>query len=127
MKFATVRGRWRGYELSQLDAAEILGVTERTFRRWCRRYEEEGADGLLDRRLGKPSAKRVRRRCQRQVCGLSCSRRLPVWRVSWAGLFRASVGEPGSKRWSRDWNDRRRPERRARGFAGRFRGKDNPD
>ena len=59
MKFATVRGRWRGDELSQLDAAEILGVTERTFRRWCRRYEEEGADGLLDRRLGKPSAKRV--------------------------------------------------------------------
>jgi len=26
MKFATVRGRWRGDELSQLDAAEILGV-----------------------------------------------------------------------------------------------------
>ncbi len=59
MKFATVRGRWRGDELSQLDAAEILGVTERTFRRWCRRYEEEGSAGLLDRRLGKPSAKRV--------------------------------------------------------------------
>jgi transposase len=59
MKFETVRGRWHGDELSQLDAAEILGVTERTFRRWCRRYEEDGSAGLLDRRLGKPSAKRV--------------------------------------------------------------------
>ena len=59
MKFETVRGRWHGDELSQLDAAEILGVTERTFRRWCRRYEEDGSVGLLDRRLGKPSAKRV--------------------------------------------------------------------
>lgn len=59
MKFETVRRRWDGAELSQLDAAEILGVSERTFRRWCRRHEEEGSAGLLDRRLGKPSPKRV--------------------------------------------------------------------
>jgi transposase len=59
MKFAAVAGRWEREELSQLEAAEILGVTERTFRRWYRRYEEEGLDGLADRRLGKPSPKRV--------------------------------------------------------------------
>ena len=35
------------------------GVSERTFRRWTRRYEEEGEAGLLDRRLGKASGKRV--------------------------------------------------------------------
>jgi len=47
---------WRCTEgrLSKLEAAELLGVNERTLRRWCRRYEEEGAD----RRLGKPSLKR---------------------------------------------------------------------
>jgi transposase len=59
MKFAGVAGRWERAELSQVEAAEILGVTERTFRRWYRRYEEEGLSGLADRRLGKPSPKRV--------------------------------------------------------------------
>jgi len=39
--------------LSVVEAAELLGVHERTFRRWCRRYEEEGAEGLYDHRLDK--------------------------------------------------------------------------
>ena len=34
-------------------------MSERTFRRWTRRYEEEGEAGLIDRRLGKASGKRV--------------------------------------------------------------------
>jgi transposase len=34
-------------------------MTERTFRRWYVRFEEEGIAGLKDRRIGKPSAKRV--------------------------------------------------------------------
>ena len=59
MKFKRVRERWHDCELSQVEAAEILGVTERTFRRWCERYEESGEAGLLDRRLGKPSPRRV--------------------------------------------------------------------
>ena len=59
MKFATVVGRWKRHDLSRVEAAEVLGVTERTFRRWCRRFEEEGIAGLADRRLGKPSPKRV--------------------------------------------------------------------
>jgi transposase-like protein len=46
-------------QLSKLEAAELLGVNERTLRRWCRRYEDEGEAGLADRRLGKPSLKRV--------------------------------------------------------------------
>jgi transposase len=36
-----------------------LGVSERTFRRWRDRYDEEGGAGLLDRRLGKASGRRV--------------------------------------------------------------------
>ena len=59
MKFERVRDRWHDRELSQLEAAEILGVTERTFRRWCERYEESGEAGLFDRRLGRPSPQRV--------------------------------------------------------------------
>lgn len=59
MKFEAVLERWRRRELSQVEAAEILGVGERTFRRWYQRHDEEGLDGLLDRRLGKPSPRRV--------------------------------------------------------------------
>jgi transposase len=41
------------------DAAEIIGVTDRTMRRWRERLEAEGYSGLVDRRKGKPSQKRV--------------------------------------------------------------------
>jgi transposase len=37
----------------------LLGVSERAFRRWARRYEEDGEAGLVDRRLGKASGRRV--------------------------------------------------------------------
>jgi len=59
LKFMDVFGRWEASELSQLEAAELLGMGERTFLRWCRRYEEAGDSGLLDRRIGKVSGKRV--------------------------------------------------------------------
>jgi transposase len=57
--FLNILHRWESAELNQEEAAELLGVTERTFRRWTRRYEEEGEAGLVDRRLGKASGKRV--------------------------------------------------------------------
>jgi transposase len=41
------------------DAAEIIGVSDRTMRRWRERLEAEGYSGLVDRRKGKPSDKRV--------------------------------------------------------------------
>jgi transposase len=59
MKFEEVYGRSYRGELSQLEASEVLGVSERTFRRWRDRYEAEGAEGLYDRRLGRASARRV--------------------------------------------------------------------
>ena len=58
-KFRDVLSRWERRELSAMDAGEILGVSERQFRRYRQRYEEEGPPGLLDKRLGKASAKRV--------------------------------------------------------------------
>src|SRR6202040_327378 len=44
---------------SMLEAGELLGMSERQFRRYRERYEDEGLEGLVDRRLGKPSPKRV--------------------------------------------------------------------
>ncbi len=41
------------------EAAEIIGVSDRTMRRWRERYQEVGYDGLYDRRKGQPSPKRV--------------------------------------------------------------------
>jgi transposase len=57
--FLNLWRRWESAELNQEEAAELLGVSERTFRRWTRAYEEEGEAGLADRRLGKASGKRV--------------------------------------------------------------------
>jgi transposase len=59
IKFRSVLDRYEASELSQMEAAEVLGISERTFRRWCLRFEEGGAAGLMDRRLGKASGKRV--------------------------------------------------------------------
>ena len=59
MRFEEVYGRTRGGALSQLEAAEVLGISERTFRRWRDRYEAEGAEGLYDRRLGRVSSRRA--------------------------------------------------------------------
>ena len=59
MKFEDVYGRCYQGELSQVEASEILGVSERTFRRWRDRWEAEGAEGLYDRRLGRASARRA--------------------------------------------------------------------
>jgi transposase len=58
-KFRDVLSRWERKELSAMEAGELLGCSERQFRRYRVRYEEEGLDGLHDRRLGRASAKRV--------------------------------------------------------------------
>lgn len=59
MKFEEVYDRFQRGRLSSTEAAEWLGVSERTFRRWRGRFDEEGATGLLDRRLGKVSPHRI--------------------------------------------------------------------
>jgi transposase len=58
-KFRDVLSRWERKELSGLEAGELLGVSERQFRRYRDRYEEDGLDGLADKRLGKASVRRV--------------------------------------------------------------------
>ena len=59
MKFEDVSGRAYRGELSQVEAAEILGMSERSFRRYRDRFEAEGSEGLYDRRLGRASLRRA--------------------------------------------------------------------
>jgi transposase len=59
MRFEELLERFEGGSLSHAEAASALGVSERTLRRWRQRYEDEGADGLLDRRLGQRSPRRA--------------------------------------------------------------------
>ena len=59
IKFMSILGRYEAADLNQFEAADLLGIDERTFRRWRQRFEEDGEAGLLDRRLGKASDKRV--------------------------------------------------------------------
>ena len=58
LRFDEIHDRFLGGRLSASEAAEWLGVSERTFRRQRVRFEEDGSDGLLDRRLGKASPHR---------------------------------------------------------------------
>jgi transposase len=60
MRFEDVLGRWERGELSQAEAADVLGMSERTFRRWHGRWLDEGASGLADRRVGRRSPRRVK-------------------------------------------------------------------
>ena len=46
-------------KLKWWEAAEIMGVTDRTMRRWRERLDEEGYSGLWDYRKRSPSPKRV--------------------------------------------------------------------
>jgi len=46
-------------KLRWIDAAEILGITDRTMRRWRERLEQHGYDGLYDYRKRQPSPKRL--------------------------------------------------------------------
>jgi transposase len=59
MKVQEVILRAIGKQITWWQAAEIMGISDRSMRRWRQRYEEQGYDGLFDRRRGKPSPKRV--------------------------------------------------------------------
>ncbi|HTQ34037.1 MAG TPA: ISNCY family transposase [Stellaceae bacterium] len=59
MRFEALLERHERGELGQGEAAEMLGISERTFRRWRDRLRDEGAMGLRDRRIGKPSSRRA--------------------------------------------------------------------
>jgi transposase len=59
MKLQDVLLKAMAKKITWWEAAEIIGVTERTMRRWRERLESHGYSGLVDRRKGKPSDRRV--------------------------------------------------------------------
>lgn len=59
MRFIEAHAGWQSGRLRQEEAARLLGVCERTFRRYIDRYEEAGVEGLIDRRLGQVSHRRA--------------------------------------------------------------------
>lgn len=59
MKVQEVILRAMAKRITWWQAAEILGISDRSMRRWKVRYERYGYDGLFDRRRGKPSPKCV--------------------------------------------------------------------
>ena len=59
MKVQEVILRAMAKRLTWVQAAAVLGISDRQMRRWHRRYERYGYDGLFDRRRGQPSRKRV--------------------------------------------------------------------
>ena len=59
MKVQEVILRAMAKRITWWQAAEIIGLSDRSLRRWRGRYEQHGYDGLFDRRRGRPSPKRV--------------------------------------------------------------------
>ena len=70
MKVQEVLLRAMAKKITWWQAAEIIGVSARTMRRWRERLEQDGYDGLADRRKGVMSPKRVPLEVCETVLGL---------------------------------------------------------
>ncbi|MBI3752585.1 MAG: ISNCY family transposase [Deltaproteobacteria bacterium] len=68
MRFEEIYETWTERNLTQEEAARVLGVCSRTFRRYIDRYEEDGLEGLKDKRLTQAS---FRRAPVDEVCALN--------------------------------------------------------
>jgi hypothetical protein len=70
MKVQEVILRAMAKRMSWWQAAEVVGISDRQMRRWRRRWEKFGYDGLLDRRRGRPSLQRVPLKLAERVLAL---------------------------------------------------------
>lgn len=59
MRFEKAHNDWLEGRLTQEEAARLLGICERSFRRYINRYEEKGLDGLIDKRLEQVSHRKA--------------------------------------------------------------------
>lgn len=59
MRFEEAYTGWQGKRLTQQEAGQLLGVSERTFRRQIGRFEAAGMDGLIDLRMAQVSSRRA--------------------------------------------------------------------
>src|SRR5262245_39260317 len=109
-KFLDVLSRWEAGKLSMMEAGELLGMSERQFRRYRPRYEEDGLEGLVDRRLGKPSPKRVPERHLKQMLRL-CQEHGFQWSYTWVKtqLHTAGLVERAKRRGAHRRKRERKP------------------
>jgi hypothetical protein len=59
MRFEEAHAGWQAGPLTQQEAARLLGVCERSFRRYVDRYEAGGLEGLMDKRMSQLSQRRA--------------------------------------------------------------------
>src|SRR6478736_700320 len=59
MKIKEVITRAMSGQINWLEAAEIIGISDRSMRRWRKRLGTGGYEDLLDRRMKRPSGRRV--------------------------------------------------------------------
>lgn len=59
MRFEEAYEGWNAGRLTQAEAAQLLGMSERNFRRYLVRFEADGLQGLIDRRLEQLSNRRA--------------------------------------------------------------------
>ena len=59
MKISEIITRAISGKINWMQAAEILGMSDRQLRRWRRRWDKHGYSGLFDYRTQRPSPKRV--------------------------------------------------------------------
>ena len=59
MTFESLYRAWKSQKISQIKAAKLLGVSVRTFRRYAHRFEEDGSEGLIDKRVSQHSPRRA--------------------------------------------------------------------
>lgn len=99
LKLRETLTRWEAGRLSQLEAADILGMSERTFRRWARRFEADGDTGLADHRLGRRAGHAVPSEWEKEVARL--------YRGRYKGLtakhFHEYLTRDHGFRWSYSW------------------------
>ena len=55
MRFTEALEGYESNQLTQAEAAKLLGVCDRTFRRYLHRHESDGMEGLIDKRIGQVS------------------------------------------------------------------------
>jgi transposase len=53
--------------IKQMNAAELLGISERHFRRLMKAYKEQGIEGIISKKRGKPSNNRMNEKLKRQI------------------------------------------------------------
>jgi transposase len=59
LRFEEAYEGWQEKRLTQEDAARLLGVSDRTFRRYLVEYKEQGLQGLVDDRWGRISHRKA--------------------------------------------------------------------